>query len=178
MSVLETNRLRLRELESSDLDFAAEMLGDAEVMRFYPACLTRDETRDWIDRQRARYSQDGYGLWLVELKASGEPVGQVGLMRQWVHRSPEPEIGCLVHRPMWRRGYAAEAAGGVRDYALGVLGLPRVVSLVRPDNVPSQGVATKIGMTRQGTALHAFTPHLLYALDHSAWSVETTDDRR
>ena len=178
MSVLETTRLRLRELESSDLDFVAEMLGDAEVMRFYPARLTREETRDWIDRQRVRYTQDGYGLWMVELKASGEPVGQVGLMRQWVHRSPEPEIGYLVHRPMWRRGFAAEAAGGVRDYALGGLGLPRVVSLVRPDNLPSQGVATKIGMTRHGTALHAFTPHLLYILDRSVWSSEVTEGVR
>jgi len=56
MSVLETERLCLRQLEPSDLDFAADMLGDTEVMRFYPARLTRDESRAWIDRQRVRYT--------------------------------------------------------------------------------------------------------------------------
>ena len=178
MSVLETDRLRLRQLEPSDLDFAADMLGDAKVMCFYPARLTRDEARAWIDRQRVRYAQDGYGLWLVEHKASGDPVGQVGLMRQWVNRSPEPEIGYLIQRSVWRCGYASEAAGGVRDYALGVLRLPRVVSLIRSDNFPSQGVAAKIGMTRCGTAPHAGLEHLVYALDRRGWNARTPDDIR
>lgn len=178
MSVLETDRLCLRQLEPSDLDFVAGMLRDAEVMRFYPACLTRDEARAWIDRQRVRYTQDGYGLWLVEHKASGDPVGQVGMLRQWVNRSPEPEIGYLIQRSMWRCGYASEAAVAVRDYALGVLRLPRVVSLIRSDNLPSQGVAAKIGMTRCGTAPHAGLEHLVYALDRDGWSAGTRDELR
>ena len=76
----------------------------------------------------------------------------------------EPEVGYLIHRPWWRRGYASEAAAAVLDHAFDTLGKPRVVSLIRPDNTPSQGVAIKIGMTRIGEADHAGLPHLVYAV--------------
>ena len=64
--ILETARLTVRELVPADLDFMAEMLADAEVMRYYPKRLTRDLSSDWIERQIARYMNDGYGLWLAE----------------------------------------------------------------------------------------------------------------
>src|SRR6185295_18255965 len=82
--VLTTARLALRELQPRDLDFVAAMLGDAETMRFYPKPYTREESAEWIDRQRRRYRNDGYALWLVSLRATGEPVGQVGVIRQQV----------------------------------------------------------------------------------------------
>ena len=64
-TILETTRLALRELVLDDLDFMAEMLADAEVMRYYPKRLTRELSTDWIERQIARYTTDGYGLWQI-----------------------------------------------------------------------------------------------------------------
>ena len=85
-------------MSPGDLDFVAAMLGHPEVMRFYPKVYSRDEARAWLDRQRERYARDGHGLWLVENRATGEPVGQVGLIPPTLGGVIEDEIGYLIHR--------------------------------------------------------------------------------
>jgi len=166
--ILETPRLVLREMSLDDLGFVAAMLGHPEVMRFYPKVYSRDEARTWLERQLARYARDGHGLWLVEDRATGEPVGQVGLLTQLVDGVEEPEIGYLIHRPFWRQGLASEAALGVRAWAFETLGHPRVISLIRPENLPSQGVARKLGMTPEKRAQ-------FYGLEHIVFSVRKED---
>jgi RimJ/RimL family protein N-acetyltransferase len=163
--ILETERLSLRELELSDLDFVAEMLGDPEVMRFYPSTCDRSAALAWIRKQLSRYASDGHGLWLVEECRTGRPVGQVGLAMQQVGDRREPEIGYLIHRPYWRQGFAHEAAVATRDHALGPLGLDRVISLVRPVNVPSRALARKLGMRLERAVSFAGLEHLLYAFE-------------
>lgn len=164
-SILRTRRLDLRELQVSDLDFVARMLGDPEVMRHYPKVLDRDESSVWLERQLARYAQDGHGLWLVELRDTGERIGQVGLIRQIVEGVPEREIGWLLHRPFWGNGYATEAAAATRELAFTTWDLPYVISLIRPVNLPSQAVARRIGMTP--------TRHVLFhGFEHVVWRVE------
>ncbi|MFY9820065.1 MAG: GNAT family N-acetyltransferase [Thermoanaerobaculia bacterium] len=133
-AVLETLRLRLREMSLGDLDFVAAMLSHPEVMRFYPKLYSREEATWWIERQLDRYERHGHGLWLVEDRVTGEPRGQVGLLIQEVDGVEEPEIGYLIHHPFWRQGLAAEAALATRSWAFGTLGLPRVISLIRPGN--------------------------------------------
>ena len=160
--ILDTERLALRELTLDDLDFVAEMLAHPEVMRYYPKPLSRDEAREWIERQIGRYAWRGHSLWLATERETGSPVGQIGLIPQIVDDAEEPEIGYLVHYPYWRRGYASEAASAVRDYAFGTLGKPYVISLIRPENVPSQGVARKIGMSpTRRTIFHGYE-HLVF----------------
>ncbi len=144
--VLDTRRLILAEMSLDDLDFVAAMLADPEVMRYYPKCHSREEAKTWVERQMNRYAQHGHGLWLVSEKAKGQRVGQVGLVMQNVRGVDEMEVGYLIDRPFWRRAFATEAALACRDYAFDVLGRQRVISLIRPENVPSQGVARKLGM--------------------------------
>lgn len=162
--VWETERLRAREMSDADLDFIASMLADAEVMRFYPKPYSRAEAEGWIGRQMERYAEHGHGLWLIEERLTGEPVGQVGLLRQKVDGQEQPEIGYLIHHPFWRRGYATEAAIATRDLAFGGLGFPRVISLVRPENLPSQGVARKLGMHPERLATYAGLEHLVFSV--------------
>jgi RimJ/RimL family protein N-acetyltransferase len=162
--VLETSRLRLRELAARDLDFVASMLGDPEVMRHYPSVYTREQAEQWIERQRARYARDGHGLWLAEERESGAPLGQIGLLLQSVDGVDEPEVGYLLARRFWGRGFATEAAAAVRDHAFGALGKPRVISLIRPANLPSQAVAQRLGMRAERRTQWAGFEHLVYAL--------------
>ena len=165
---LDTERLTLRELIDDDLDFVADMLGDADVMRFYPKRLSRDESAAWLDRQKTRYAEDGHGLWLAVERASGRPVGQVGLVMQKVTEvsdSPIPEIGYLLHRACWGLGYATEAALGVRAYAFAERQYPRVISLIRPENEPSQAVARRLGMRVIAETRYVGMAHLVFAAD-------------
>ncbi|MGB7218760.1 MAG: GNAT family N-acetyltransferase [Vicinamibacterales bacterium] len=164
--VLETQRLQLRELTPDDLDFMAEMLADAEVMRYYPKRLTRELSAEWIARQMERYKTDGYGLWLATEKATGVKVGQIGLVKQTVNGVEECEVGYLLHRPFWRHGYATEGALACRDYAFKTLHKPRVISLVQPENEASQGVAKNLGMEIVGRAPHGGSEHLVFAVSN------------
>jgi RimJ/RimL family protein N-acetyltransferase len=148
----------------SDLDFVAAMLSDPEVMRYYPRPYTRPEAQGWLERQIGRYQRDGHGLWLVLERSTGQPVGQVGLAMQEVDGVFEPEIGYLVHRPYWRRGFASEAAMETRRYAFEVRNYPRVVSLIRPENEPSQGVARKLDMTPERETLFKGLRHLVFTV--------------
>jgi [ribosomal protein S5]-alanine N-acetyltransferase len=161
---LETPRTFMREILGNDYDFLLRMMSDPEVMRYYPAPYTGKDVREFINRMRIRYREDGCGLWMLVDRESGEPLGRVGLLRQTVNGADEFEIGYMVHRPFWRRGLATEAALAVREYAFTERKLPQVVSLIHPQNVPSQGVARKLGMEVTGRTLQAGLEHLVYAV--------------
>jgi ribosomal-protein-alanine N-acetyltransferase len=144
--ILETTRLRLRELVPTDLDFVARMMADPDVAHYYERRFSRADSQIWLDRQLERYRQDGHGLWLVVDRNTELPVGQVGLILQEVEGTREPEIGWLLHRPFWGHGYATEAGAATRDAAFTRWGYARVISLIRPVNTPSQRVALRLGM--------------------------------
>lgn len=168
--ILETPRLLLREMSPADLDFIALMLADADVMRFYPHCYSREQSLTWIERQIHRYARHGHGLWLAVKKTTGQPVGQVGLLLQRIDGVEEKEVAYLIHRPFWRRGFAAEAAVACRDLAFTSFDRELVIALIRPENVPSQGVAMKLGMKpRPDTVEHGGFKHYVYAITRSDW---------
>lgn len=169
MIVLRTSRLALREITHDDHPFLAAMMADREVMRHFPKTNTPDEVRAWIERQRVRYADEGHGVWLVEDRQRGRPLGRAGLAWQQVLGVAEPEIGYMLHRPFWRLGYANEAAAAIRDYAFETLAYDHVISLVRPENVASQGVARSIGMRPRTVAcLHAELRHMIFELRREA----------
>ncbi|MDF1661958.1 MAG: GNAT family N-acetyltransferase [Planctomycetota bacterium] len=168
--ILETARLRLREMTPADLDFMASMLADPEVMRFYPKCLSREEARAWIEKILGKYQEDGHSFWLVLKKESGELIGQVGLLKQTVREVFETEVGYMLHRPFWRRGYGSEAAWGVRDLAFRTKKSRRVISLIRPENKPSRGVARKLGFEAESELVsHHGLDHLVYSMTRTKW---------
>lgn len=160
---LETERLQLRPLCREDLDFVHSVLADPVAMEHYPKCLSRDESAEWIEKQLVRYRENGCGLWLAMLKDQ-TPVGMIGLVLQEVDGLKEPEVGYLVHRDFWRQGYAREGALAVRDMAMDLRGHSHVISMIRPSNLPSQGVAKSIGMTLWKTTRFKGLEHLVFRI--------------
>ncbi len=146
MKVLETHRMILRQLETSDVDALMGIFSDPEAMRYYPATKSRREAEEWVRRFRGSYRERGFGLWAAILKDSGEFAGQCGLVAQEVDEKDEVEIGYLFLRRFWGRGLATEAAQACRDYGFGTLGCDRLVSLIDPANLASRRVAEKVGM--------------------------------
>ncbi len=163
-AMIETDRLQLRPFEEGDLDPLFAILGDSETMRYYPRPYTREEVEGWIERNVDRFELTGRGLWAILLKETDELVGDCGVTDQEVDGVIEPEIGWHVARPLWRQGIATEAAIAHRDRAFGELGLDRLISLIRPENVASRRVAEKLGMVVEKETDRAGLVHLVYAL--------------
>jgi ribosomal-protein-alanine N-acetyltransferase len=162
---LTTERLLLRRQTLDDLDALHAVLGDAQTMSFYPRPFTRQEVAErWIERNLRHYEERGYGMWALVLKGSDEVIGQCGPWPQTVEGRNEIELGWHVNRRLWRRGYASEAAAAARDHAFGPLGIARLISLVRPENVASAGVARKIGMTVDRQITYAGLPHFVFSV--------------
>lgn len=147
-AILHTDRLVLRELNPTDLDFVAAMLAHPDVSRHYDGVFTSGDAEKWMNRQVERYRCDGHGLWLASNRRTGEPVGQIGLALQEVEGVLRAEIGWLLERSHWGRGYATEGARAVRDAARDRWNYGSVISLIRPANLPSQRVALRIGQER------------------------------
>lgn len=142
-----TERLRFRQMEERDLEAMAGLLGDAEVMRYYPAPKSRDEASAWIAWNRRNYETLGFGLWIVETHDGGF-VGDCGLTVQRLAGAPVVEVGYHVRAELHGRGYATEAATACLEFARRHTTADRVVAIIHPQNRASQRVAEKIGLTR------------------------------
>lgn len=160
--VLETERLRLREFVESDADALQAVLGDPVAMKFYPAPFDRQGVESWIAKNRDRYRRNGYGLWAMLLKDTGELIGDCGCTVQEVEGRSEVEVGYHVRRDLWGKGYATEAARACMEYAFVKVGAERVISIIRPENMQSRRVAEKNGLTCEKIVFWHGYDHCIY----------------
>ena len=165
--ILETERLSLREMNDGDFEDLCQMLQDPVVMTAYEHAFEDEEARRWLENQKRRYREDGFGLWAVLLKETGEMIGQCGLTWQCVGENSVLEIGYLFKKDFWHKGYATEAATVCKLYAFEVLDIDEVYSIIRDTNIASQAVAKRNGMTLKGKIVKHYyemdMPHLLYS---------------
>jgi RimJ/RimL family protein N-acetyltransferase len=143
--VLETPRLRLRRPDLRDFDAYAALCADPEVMRYIGDGLPQNRRRAWqaLTSMLGHWAVRGYGQFAVESKATGAFLGRVGLYEPdpW----PGTELGWALAREHWGQGFAPKAAAAVRDWAFSALRIPRLVSVIMPENHPSIRVAEKLG---------------------------------
>jgi RimJ/RimL family protein N-acetyltransferase len=168
MKILQTSRLLLREFTPEDADALALVLSDPETMRFYPAPYDRSGVEQWIERNRQRYQNDGVGLWAMELRNTQELIGDCGIIRQPVEGELLYEIGYHLRRDLWGQGLATEAAIACRDWAFAHLKTGRLISLIRPENLPSRRVAERNGMTVWKEVSWRGLPHCVYSIERAS----------
>jgi RimJ/RimL family protein N-acetyltransferase len=147
---LHTERLLMRGWRDSDLDAWARIAADAEVMRWVgsPDGMNREEAWHHMAYLAGHWALKGFGLWAVEERDSRELVGRVGLL--YPEGWPGLEVGWVVARSRWGRGYAPEAARASMDWARAELGADHLISLIDDENERSARVAEKLGMALEG----------------------------
>ena len=172
-SVIETDRLILRSWKTEDLPLFANINKDERVMRYFPATLTYEQTESFYNRIQSEFERNGWGLYAVELKSNGTFIGYVGLHEIGFDAdfTSEVEIGWRLSADYHNQGLATEAAKEVLKLAE-QKGLTRLYSFTAKQNVPSERVMQKIGMTKVGEFEHpnlsADSPlrtHVLYKID-------------
>ena len=172
---LHTPRLILRRWRDGDRVPFAKLNRDAQVMEHMPARLTRAQSDEMIELIEARFDQHGYGLWAVEVRATGALAGFTGLQDVPFQApfTPAIEVGWRLARTVWGRGYATEAARAALAYGFGALRLPEVVAMIVPANRRSRAVAQRLDMTQDPAGAfehprfapgHRLRRHLLYRL--------------
>ena len=155
MTVLETERLRLRKLSADsdgDAAFIMRLLNEPSFLRNIGDKGVRDleGARRYItEGPAASYERHGFGLYLVELKGTGEPAGICGLVRR--EELDGPDIGYALAPEFWSKGYASEAAASVLEFARETLGLRRLAAVVNPDNLASIRLLERLGFRSQRT---------------------------
>lgn len=149
--ILETQRLKLRGWQQTDLAPLARINADPRVMAFAPnGTLSFEQTQASIERFNNHFKEHAFGIWAVELKEQGELIGRVGItVPTWqAPFTPCIEIGWRLAYEHWGKGYATEAADAVLRYAFNVLNIKEIVAFTVPTNNASQKVMEKLGMQR------------------------------
>lgn len=171
--MIETERLILRQWEESDYLPFIGMGFDPEVMKYFPKCLTQEESINFIKAVTSIIDENKWGFWAVELKESQEFIGFIGLLNQPIQFdfSPCIEIGWRLAKDFWGQGYATEGAKAALEYAFNTLNLDKVVSFTPSVNKPSESVMKKLGMQKVKEFNHPKLPqnhdlakHVLYAI--------------
>jgi len=147
MIVCETPRLRLRYMTLQDAAFILELLNEAEFIRNIGdrGVRTLDDARAYIRSDAVSgYHNGGLGLFLVELKHAGTPIGVCGLLKR--DYLPDADVGFALHQRFRGHGYAFEAAAAVIRRGREVLGLGRIVAITAPDNHASIKLLQRLGL--------------------------------
>jgi RimJ/RimL family protein N-acetyltransferase len=166
---LQTDRLLLRMFREDDLDRYAGICADPDVMRYLGGGNTLSRAEAW--RQMAmiigHWHLRGYGIWAVEERESRNLVGRIGFFNPegW----PGFELGWVLGREYWGRGYASEGARRALNYAFTEMNREKIISLIRPENRGSIRVAERLGERLEGRTELFGKEVLVYGIDKAAW---------
>ena len=148
MEPIETARLRLRELEpEKDAAFLLEALNDPAFVQNVGdrGLRTTAAAAEYIrERLAPSYRQFGFGMWLVELRETTEPIAICGLLKR--ETLVDVDIGFTFLERFRAKGYAFEAASAVMDYAWNVAKLSRIIAITAAHNASSKRLLEKLGL--------------------------------
>jgi ribosomal-protein-alanine N-acetyltransferase len=171
LPTLETPRLKLRKMTLADVDDRFHFLSDEQVTRFLPfeTHKSKAETEAGLRRYLELYATGQVSPWGIELKETGRLIGTIGYTG-WLPSHGRAELFYYLAREVWGQGIAVEAARAAIQFGFDRMGLNRVEATVNPENVGSQRVMEKLGMTREGLLRESYKIKGVY-LDHLIYSV-------
>ena len=168
--IIETKRLILREYAEDDFNALYALLSDPVTMQHYPKPYDENGTRRWLSWSLENYQKQGFGWWAMEIKETGEFIGDCGITMQNIDGETLPEMGYHIHRDYWRQGYGKEAAAAVRDWFFTHTEFDTVYAYMTTDNVASWATAASAGLRRIKQYTDTDGEELyVYALTREAW---------
>lgn len=141
---LKTERLTLRYIIQDDFEELKAILRDKEVMHAWEYDFTDKDVQEWIDKNLELYKMHNLGFFIATENLSGNIIGQAALKPDTIEGKQHYEIGYILKKEYWHKGYATEAARALKDYAFNTLNLDEVIFEIRPDNFPSRKVAENL----------------------------------
>jgi RimJ/RimL family protein N-acetyltransferase len=158
-----TERLLFRLTSMDDLAWWMEYINSAEALRFMALTVGSEAScREFIQRSLDRRATDGSGLNAIVERATGKPVGMVGLLTQVVDDVDELEVGYHLLPSAWGKGFASEAAIACKEFARAHRCAPSVISLIDHENFASQAVAKRNGMSYEKDTVHRGVPAMVW----------------
>lgn len=167
---IETERLLLRPLTLADVDEFVAIHAESAVARFVRT-FTREEAIERLQLCEREWADRGHGLLAVLDRASGRFVGRAGL-KYWP-QFDETEVGWVIRRDAWGRGFATEAGRACLSWGFGSLPVQYLTAMIRPDNARSINVARRLGMAALRTDALAEVPVVVYAINRDDWPART-----
>ena len=178
-TVIETERLLLRNWRDEDIEPFIRHTNTANVMRWLGGVLPAEQHRKTLRERPIRWQEErGFTFWVVERRSDGELLGFCGLKIADGEDSPiagEYEVGWRLREDAWGQGYAREAAAASLDFAFDRLGAERVVAITFPQNEASWGLMLRLGMVRRADLDHddprfpTLNPAIVYAITREEW---------
>ncbi len=151
MAILETPRLILRHFKETDLDAFADIVADPGVMQYASIegkPLSRSQAWGWMSSMEGHWQLRGYGMWAVEERSTHQLIGRIGL--QFPEGFPDIEVGWLLGKPNWGKGYATEGAIATIQYGFRELERDNFISMIHPANIASIRLAERLGEVHEG----------------------------
>jgi RimJ/RimL family protein N-acetyltransferase len=146
LNVLETERLALRWLKIEDAGFILKLVNEPAWKLYIGdyGVRTLEDAGKYIEKGPiSMYSRLGFGLYLVELKATGVPIGICGLIKR--ESLEDVDVGFALLQEFWGKGYAFESASAVLAYGRRTFQLARIVAVSSKTNDPSARLLGKLG---------------------------------
>lgn len=172
MSILQTERLILRPFCAADVEVMAGLFANSDFMRFSHGVLTRTQTVAFLDKVIGWGRAGRPSQFALSIRSENRLIGYCGFYHHPAEKIDDVEIGYRLHPNYWNKGIATEAAQAVRDHAFRDLNLPRVISLIHPENIASRRVAEKNGMTFEKEIVFRGFPTLVFAIEREHWLAE------
>lgn len=176
MVKIETKRLILREYTYDDFSGLRDIICDPETMKYYVRPYDENGVKRWLDWCIGSYKENGFGLWAIVSKESGEFIGDCGISLQNIDGVILPEIGYHINKKHWRRGYAKEAAIAVRDWLFENTDFDCAYSYMNKANVASYSTAVSIGMTKIKEYDDGEEILSVYRISREEWKIKTKEN--
>ncbi|MEG0254597.1 MAG: GNAT family N-acetyltransferase [Vagococcus sp.] len=167
--MFKTDRLYFEEITIESFNDLKTILQDETLMLLgWGKIYSDNDVTQWIKKITAQYKSHGYSYWLVKKRETNQTVGIMGLIPTTIENTPYNEVAYIVKKEFQGQGLAIEGMIGLKEYAFSQFNLTSFIAQFVPENISSEKIAQKLGMTYQFSYVRDINgenrKHLVYGI--------------